>query len=450
MTPPGRKATLARPGGHGVRNLGAETDIAARHAADLLGLFGLAAPQLVAADHPALAWRRAGLMAVTGRADGPGLVAPVALTQAADGALAALWAIAPEAALPENGALLLGERARMLGFMRHGAVSANGSCHLLEAADGRIALNLPRPEDWECVPALLGEEAADWAALARIVARRSVAALLEQGRLLGLAIVPDAPVAQPAVPFGLARLAPPRLREGAPLVVDLSALWAGPLAGALLAAAGARVVKVESTRRPDGARFGDAAFYDLLNAGKASVALDFADAEDVRKLRALVRAADIIIESTRPRALAGLGIVAEDEVRRGAVWLSITGHGRQGAAADWVGFGDDAAVAGGLAAAMRAGWGESLFAGDAIADPLTGITAAFAGWAGWRTGGGWMVSLALSGVVAHACGLFQAGPGLVRAWQALAEADEAPLYAPRRPMGRAAAMGADNLAVLGE
>jgi hypothetical protein len=44
----------------------------------------------------------------------------------------------------------------------------------------------------------------------------------------------------------------------------------------LLALAGARVVKVESTRRLDGARSGSSAFYDLLNAGKESVALDFA------------------------------------------------------------------------------------------------------------------------------------------------------------------------------
>ena len=39
-----------------------------------------------------------------------------------------------------------------------------------------------------------------------------------------------------------------------PLVVDLSALWAGPLCAHLLGLAGARVVKVESLGRPDGAR----------------------------------------------------------------------------------------------------------------------------------------------------------------------------------------------------
>lgn len=421
-----------------MQDLASENGIAARHAAGLLRLFGLG-PVAVESDHPALAWRRAGLMEVTGRA--AGLVCPVALASAADGALAALRAVAPGAVLPASGAALLGERARLLGLRRQGAVSANGSCRLLAALDGRLALNLSRPEDWESVPALLGEEAADWAALARIVAMRPVAELLEQGRLLGLAIAPDAAMEPPDAPFGVSQLGAPRLYEGVPLVVDLSALWAGPLAGSLLASVGARVVKVESTRRPDGARGGDAGFYDLLNAGKASVALDFSDAADVRRLQSLVRRADIIVESTRPRALAALGIEAEAEVRRGAVWVSITAHGR---AENWVGFGDDAAVAGGLSAAMLAGWGESLFAGDAIADPLTGIHAAFAGWASWRAGGGRLVELALSRVVAHACGLFAAGPARLREWQGMAEADEASFYSLREAAGRAAVLGADN------
>lgn len=416
---------------------------AAAHAAALLGLFGLAGAPPFASDHPALAWRRAGLMAVTGRADGPGLVAPVALTSAADGALAALRCLAPGADLPENGALLLGERARLLGLTRQGAMSANGSCRLLETSDGRIALNLARPEDWESLPALLGAAAADWPAVARHAALHPSAALLAQGRLLGLAIAPDEAPPPPTAPLRLERWGAPCPREGAPLVVDLSALWAGPLAGALLAAAGARVVKVESRRRPDGARGGNRAFHDLLNAGKASVALDFADAEDVRMLHRLVGAADIVIESTRPRALAALGIDAGAQARRGCSWVSITAHGRAGAAAHWTGFGDDAAVAGGLSMAMREAWGETLFAGDAIADPLTGLTAAFAALASWRTGGGRLIALALSEVIAHARGLHTASAAETRRWQALAAADPAPPYGPRTAPA-AAALGADN------
>lgn len=421
--------------------------IAERHAHALLARMGCEDRPAVTADHPALAWRRAGLMTVTGWPDGPRLVAPVALTSAADGALAALRALAPGAALPESGALLLGERARLLGLGRQGAISANGSCRLIAAQGGRVALNLPRPDDWELMPALLGEAAADWAGIARLAANRERDALVAQGRLLGLAIAPDAP-ARPAPPFRLETFGHGGPRTGRPLVVDLASLWAGPLAGSLLHAAGARVIKVESPGRPDGARTGNAAFFDLLNAGKESVALDFADPRDVERLRRLIDRADIVIEGSRARALAHLGIRAEEVASRGATWLSITAHGRTGEAADRIGFGDDAAVAGGLASAMARAWGEPLFAGDAIADPLTGITAALAGWAGWLQGGGRLVSLALADVIADACLLHEAPH--VRAWQALAEADTAPLYPMRTAAERARPLGADTDVVLAE
>jgi crotonobetainyl-CoA:carnitine CoA-transferase CaiB-like acyl-CoA transferase len=427
---------------------GTDGGLAERHARRLLERLGVGGDPRPLGEHPALAWRRAGLQAVTGRADGPGLVAPAALTAAADGALSALRAICDGEALPGEAATLLGERARRLGLRRRGANSPNGSCRLIAAADGRIALSLPRPDDWELLPALLGEPAPDWAAVERIAARQSVDALIEQGILLGLAIAADRPPATPAAPFHIEpRAAPAATPHRPPLVVDLSGLWAGPLAASLLQAAGARVVKVESRNRPDGARRGDPAFYDLLNAGKQAVALDFGDPADRERLQALIAAADIVIEASRPRALRQLGMDAEAQAARGAVWVSITAHGRTGPAADRIGFGDDAAVAGGLAAAMRQAWGETLFAGDAIADPLTGITTALAAWAGWRSGGGRLVSVALADVVADACGLYAADSDEVRAWQTLAKADTAPLYPLREPTGRAREFGADTEAV---
>src|SRR5438445_440620 len=60
--------------------------------------------------------------------------------------------------------------------------------------------------------------------------------------------------------------------EGA-RVVDLSAMWAGPLCASVLGMAGADVIKVEDPRRPDGARFGPPEFFDLLHAGHRSVVL---------------------------------------------------------------------------------------------------------------------------------------------------------------------------------
>ena len=77
-----------------------------------------------------------------------------------------------------------------------------------------------------------------------------------------------------------------------------------------------------------------------------------------------------------------------------------------------MGFGDDAAAAAGVCAAVKAATGRLAFAGDALADPLTGIEAARQAWSHWRAGGGVVVSLALvraAGVWLHEVRK-QAGP----------------------------------------
>ena len=186
----------------------------------------------------------------------------------------------------------------------------------------------------------------------------------------------------------------PRSVEGL-LVVDFSALWAGPLCAHLLGLAGADVVKVEIPSRPDGARLGNRAFYDLLHGGHRSVALDPADPAERAALHALVRRADIVIEASRPRALARFGLDARAEVARGCTWVSITACGR---ASDRVGFGDDVAAANGLLA--YDGQGLPVFCGDAIADPLTGLTAAALALTEPEGGGGMLWDVAMADVVA--------------------------------------------------
>jgi crotonobetainyl-CoA:carnitine CoA-transferase CaiB-like acyl-CoA transferase len=187
-------------------------------------------------------------------------------------------------------------------------------------------------------------------------------------------------------------------------VIDLSALWAGPLATSILQRAGAEVVKAESRTRPDSMRTGDPALFARLNGGKASVALDLRDPADRDRLIALIRRAQIVVEAARPRALGQLGIDADALVREvpGLVWISITGHGIAGEAGDWIGFGDDCAIAGGLSAALHRATGAIGFVGDACADPLTGIHAARAALARYRSGTGAHLVLSMSGVVAEA------------------------------------------------
>jgi crotonobetainyl-CoA:carnitine CoA-transferase CaiB-like acyl-CoA transferase len=361
---------------------------------------------------PALDWARSGAMALTGRADGPPLLAPGPLAAAARGALRAFELVAG-ADLPREleGPALLGERAALLGLARRGRISPGGSCRLLRAADGWIALNLARPEDRECLPAWLGEgDSRDpWAFAATRLAGLRARAAVARARLFGLPVALAAAPSPARSPRWLrvaARgpAAAARRPGEVPLVLDLSSLWAGPLCTHLLERAGARVVKVESARRPDGTRSGSAGFFDLLNAGKRSVALDLGQAQGRAQLRALALRADVVVESARPRALSQLGIDAAELVARrpGLTWLSLTGYGRREPGARWVAFGDDAAVAAGLAAATGAPAEAPLFCGDAIADPLAGLHAALAAWASWRAGGGFLVDLALRDVAAFA------------------------------------------------
>jgi hypothetical protein len=361
-------------------------------------------------EHPALAWRRSGLMALTGRAGGAARMCPVPLTACADGALAALAALGQGLrAVPGSGAALMGVRARFAGLARQGAVSPGGTCRLLACRYGHIAINLARPDDWAMVPAWLeSDDVPNWVTVAARVSDQPAAQLLERARLLGLAAaVSAAPTPRSWLELNLlgAPKAPrPRCASGdRPLVVDLSSLWAGPLCGQLLRELGAHVIKVESSARPDGARRGPAAFFDLLNAGKASVQLDLASPTGRDRLRQLIERADIVIEASRPRALRQMGIHAEDWLagRGGRSWLSITGHGRRGDAADWVAFGDDAGVGAGLSELMHRATGERLICGDAIGDPLTGLHAALAAWASWRAGGGHLLALSLDAVLRH-------------------------------------------------
>ncbi len=406
-------------------------------------------------DRSVVAWAHSGAMALTGQADGPALGPPIPLVPRLQRVAAALARRAAElgSGLTLDPLQLLGERAALAGFARHGTTSCGGATRLVQCVDGWIAVTLARPDDVDLVPAWLGLDArADepWSAVTANVAGRTRAELEDQAVLLGLPVA-SLPVTPPTVAVADAPLAPFPCRSllvessdavsslDGIVVVDLSALWAGPLAGAMLADAGATVIKVESTRRPDGARRGPALFFDLLNAGKRSVALDLTTATGRASLRQLVQHADVVIEASRPRALEQLGVDARASLRDACprVWLSITAHGRDSAAGMRVGFGDDAAVAGGLVV-----WegDEPRFCADAVADPASGLVAAAVCLDALAVGGSWLLGVALSNVAAHLAGPTAPVP-------ADAKSEARPPRA-RASRGSARPLGADTADVL--
>ena len=346
-------------------------------------------------------WAASGAQSLTGEKGGDPLPCPAPLAGCAQGAWLALAAATNGALDPGFPAYqLLGERAALLRLECQGAISPGGACRLLDCADGQLALNLPRDSDWELVPAWLEQDPHDWDAIAHALRTRRLQPLVERARVLGLAAAPSQPPQPRAHWYTAQRLcAQAGSPQHPPLVIDLSALWAGPLCAQLLGQLGARVIKVESYARPDGARGGPPDFFNLLNAHKHSVALDLRDEPGRAQLHALLQRADIVIESSRPRALEQMGIRAADSVRPGQVWLSITGYGRAAPMREWIAYGDDAGVAAGLSWLLRAAHGCNLFCADAIADPLTGLHAALLAWVAWSQGGGVLLDVSLQGVL---------------------------------------------------
>jgi len=427
--------TAARPARLDVgqdERVATEDDVAQAYARRLLTALGhdLDVPP---APGPLLDWAASGAMALTGRRDGPPLVATGAAV-AARGALLALKALAPEAQLPDIG--LLGERAALAGFRRGGDHSCGGATRLLPAHDGYVAISLARPDDHALVPAFVQQDVDDsWAALGTWSASRTVEEVRSRAVLLGLPVAVPAEAATEPVPWRvLAEYGGPT-PTGRPLVVDLSSLWAGPLCASLLGMLGCDVVKVEDPQRPDGARQGSRAFFDLLNAGAHPVSVDLRSAHGRDRLQDLLFQADVVIEGSRPRALQQLGIDAAAFAGHGATWVSITAHGRsQG---HRVGYGDDAAVAGGLVCRDEDG---PVFVADAVADPLTGLHAALVAWSGLRTGGGRLVDLALARVAATAAALTTREHGTVvrdeNGWYVETLAGRIPVAEPSARAGR--------------
>ncbi|MEW5687166.1 MAG: CoA transferase [Pseudomonadota bacterium] len=279
-------------------------------------------------------------------------------------------------------------------------VSPNGACRLFRAADGWMALNLARPEDAALVPAWLERDVGEaWTLVDRHAGERSCAELVARAELLGLpaARLGEAdPAAAPILPVaGAAR----RTSRSRLKVVDLSALWAGPLCGAILAAIGAEVLRVESRRRPDPSRDSTPAFFHRLNGAKTALTLDLSAAADRTRLTDLIRGADMVITSARRRGLASLGLDPGALVRAvpGLVWVAISGYGWTGP--DRAAFGDDAAAAGGL---VQWTGGAPGFLGDAMADPITGLAAAASALVALQAGGGVIVDAGMAPAAAWA------------------------------------------------
>ena len=128
-------------------------------------------------------------------------------------------------------------------------------------------------------------------------------------------------------------------------VLDFSTLLPGPMAGLILADAGAEVIKVERPGKGEEMRsyvprFGEtSANYAILNRGKRCVAIDLKEEGAAERLKPLLESADVIIEQFRPGVMdrLGLGYEAVKAINPAVVYCAITGYGQNGPLRDEAG-----------------------------------------------------------------------------------------------------------------
>ena len=168
-------------------------------------------------------------------------------------------------------------------------------------------------------------------------------------------------------------------------VVELARILAGPWAGQTLSDLGAEVVKVESPAGDDTRQWGPpfierdgdrtAAYFHSCNRGKQSVTVDFNDAADLDRLKALIAGADILIENFKVGGLAKYGL-DYDSIRKinpRLIYCSITGFGQTGPYAHRAGY--DYIIQGmsGFMSITGDPDGQPQRAGVAITDLFTGL-----------------------------------------------------------------------------
>jgi crotonobetainyl-CoA:carnitine CoA-transferase CaiB-like acyl-CoA transferase len=139
-------------------------------------------------------------------------------------------------------------------------------------------------------------------------------------------------------------------------------------------------------------------------------------------------------------------------VATGTIWVAISAYGRD--EGDRVGFGDDVAAAAGLVVDDGAG---PYPVGDAIADPLAGVTAAAAASVALRSGRGWLLDVSMRDVAAAAARLTADEAAVIRRgdrwWVGGSGAGDAvPVREPRARAASAQApeLGAHTSSVLAE
>ncbi|MFO8101281.1 MAG: CoA transferase [Dehalococcoidia bacterium] len=202
-------------------------------------------------------------------------------------------------------------------------------------------------------------------------------------------------------------------------LLDLSQVYAGPLAGRLLADMGAEVIRIESAARstrggpqpqpgavypqtnPGEQPYNRSAYYNELNRNKLAVSLNLATEQGKEIFRKLVEISDVVLENFTPRVMANFGLdyPVLSEINPAIIMVSISAYGQTGPYRDYVNFGRGIEAMAGLSSITGYPQSQPLGPGTAYADSTGGLHAAFAAMVALRqrrkTGRGQHIDLSL-------------------------------------------------------
>ncbi|MDB5880437.1 MAG: formyl-coenzyme transferase (Formyl-CoA transferase)-like protein [Ramlibacter sp.] len=128
-------------------------------------------------------------------------------------------------------------------------------------------------------------------------------------------------------------------------VLDLSAYIAGPYGCALLADLGAEVIKIEppagdNLRKYPSTLEAESRAFLGVNRSKRGVVLDLKQPEDLQRLLALARSADVLVHNFRPGVPERLGIGHEQlrAINPRLIYCAVSGYGETGPLKDKAGY----------------------------------------------------------------------------------------------------------------
>ena len=200
------------------------------------------------------------------------------------------------------------------------------------------------------------------------------------------------------------------------IVLDLSRILAGPTATQMMGDLGATIWKIENPKTggddtrawgppyapdKDGQDTDLSAYFMAANRNKKSIAVDLADPEGQRTLRAMAARADVVIENFKPGGLEkyGLDHATLCAAHPGLVYCSISGFGQTGPNRDKPGYDLMAQGYGGIMSLTGDPEGQPMKVGVGIADVMCGTYATIGILAALRhrdaTGEGQHIDLAL-------------------------------------------------------